>query len=108
VLLLAIVAASGEALAGYSGNAWVKLVALTVGAQFLGHSLFNRVLRTTSPTVVSLAILFEVPGATLIAAAWLGQRPHVGAIPGLVLLLAGVAAVITARDRGGVPAVPVE
>jgi drug/metabolite transporter (DMT)-like permease len=108
LVLLAGCLVGGQALAGYSANAWLKLAALTVGAQFLGHSLFNRVLRTTSATVVSLAILFEVPGATLIAFAWLGQRPPVGAVPGLVLLLAGVAAVVTARTRAIPPAVPAE
>lgn len=95
-------------LTGYSANAWLKLVALTLGAQFLGHSLFNRVLRTTSPTVVSLSILFEVPGASLIAALWLHQHPHIAAIPGLVLILLGVGAVITTRDRTVAPSVPAE
>ena len=56
---------AGQQLTGYAGGTWLKLAALTVGAQLLGHSLFNVVLRTTSPTVVSLAILFEVPGAVL-------------------------------------------
>ena len=108
VLLLVVCLAAGRPLAGYSGNAWFKLVALTVGAQFLGHSLFNRVLATTSPTVVSLAILFEVPGATLIAALWLHQRPHLAAVPGLLLLLTGVGLVIAARDRSTPPTVPAE
>jgi drug/metabolite transporter (DMT)-like permease len=98
----------GQSLAGYSGETWLKLALLTVGAQLLGHSLFNRVLRTTSPTVVSLAILFEVPGATLLAAAWLGQTPHAGAVPGLLLILVGVAVVIAARDRRTPPALPAE
>lgn len=97
-----------QELAGYSGNAWLKLAALTIGAQFLGHSLFNVVLRTTSPTVVSLSILFEVPGASLIAALWLHQHPHAAAVPGLLLILAGVGAVITSRDRSVAPAVPAE
>lgn len=108
LLLLVVCAAAGRPLTGYSGNAWLKLVALTVGAQFLGHSLFNRVLRTTSPTVVSMAVLFEVPGATLIAAVWLHQQPHVAAVPGLVLLLVGVGLVIAARDRSTPPSLPVE
>lgn len=108
VLLLVVCAVAGRPLAGYSANAWVKLALLTAGAQFLGHSLFNRVLRTTSPTVVSLAILFEVPGATLIAAVWLHQRPHLAALPGLLMLLGGVALVIAARDRSTPPAVPAE
>jgi drug/metabolite transporter (DMT)-like permease len=108
LLLLAVCVAAGRPLAGYSANTWLKLVALTAGAQFLGHSLFNRVLRTTSPTVVSLAILFEVPGATLIAALWLDQKPHLAAVPGLLLLLAGVGLVIAARDRSTPPSVPVD
>lgn len=97
-----------QSLAGYSADTWVRLLALTLGAQLLGHTLFNRVLRTASPTVVSLAILFEVPGAALLAAVFLGQRPQWLAVPGLILLLAGVGAVIAARDRATEPSAPVE
>ncbi len=89
---------------GYDGRTWLLLAALTAGPQFLGHSLLNTVLRTTSPTVVSLAILFEVPGAALIAAVWLGQLPSRTALPGLALLLAGIAVVV----RSGAVGVPVE
>ena len=108
VLLLLCCVAGRAALTGYSPAAWWRLVAVTVGAQFLGHSLFNRVLRRVSPTMVSLAILFEVPGAALIAAVWLHQRPHAAAVPGLVLLLVGIGLVIAARERGTAPSVPVE
>jgi drug/metabolite transporter (DMT)-like permease len=104
-LLLALVClAAGIPLAGYDANTWLKLVALTAGAQFLGHSLINVVLRSTSPTVVSLAILFEAPGAALIAAVWLHQLPPVSALPGIVVLLVGLAIVI----RAGARAIPVE
>ena len=61
-------------------------------------------LRTTSPTVVSLAILFEAPGAALLAWLWLGQLPPASALPGILVLLAGLAIVI----RAGARAVPVE
>ena len=108
VALLAVCAVGRVPLAGYPADAWLKLVALTVGAQFLGHSLANLVLRTTSATVVSLSILFEVPGASLIALVWLGQQPPVAAIPGLLLLLAGVGTVITGSVRGTAVAVPAE
>jgi drug/metabolite transporter (DMT)-like permease len=104
LLLLALCLASGQRLGGYDGGTWLKLVALTVGAQLLGHSLVNVVLRTTSPTVVSLAILFEVPGAGLLAAVWLHQVPPLTALPGLVLLLVGIGLVI----RAGARAIPVE
>ncbi|HZB48159.1 MAG TPA: DMT family transporter [Mycobacteriales bacterium] len=104
VLLLAVCLVSGQQLGGYDRTTWLQLVALTVGAQLLGHSLVNVVLRTTSPTVVSLAILVEVPGAILIAAITLRQLPPAGTVPGLLVLLAGLALVI----RSGARAVPVE
>ncbi|MFL6130732.1 MAG: DMT family transporter [Mycobacteriales bacterium] len=104
LLLLALCLGSGQRLTGYSGVTWLQLAGLTAGAQLLGHSLVNVVLRTTSPTVVSLAILFEVPGAILIAAIWLGQLPPAGTVPGLLVLLAGLALVV----RSGARAVPVE
>ena len=95
------------ALTGYPASAWWRLAAVTAGAQFLGHSLFNRVLRRVSPTMVSLAILFEVPGAAAIAAIWLHQHPHASAVPGLVLLLVGIGLVVAGRGRGTEPSVPV-
>jgi hypothetical protein len=105
-LLLLVVCVVGRVqITGFSGTTWLQLVALTVGAQLLGHSLINRVLRTTSPTVVSLALLFEVVGAAMIAAIYLGQTPPLEAIPAAVLLLAGIAIVISARPRGVEPTV---
>jgi drug/metabolite transporter (DMT)-like permease len=106
LLLLVTCLLSGQRLAGYQAGDWAKLVALTVLAQLLGHSVFNRVLRTTSPTVVSIAILFEVPGAAILAALWLGQTPPVAAVPALALLLAGIALVIGAREPSGPEAAP--
>lgn len=105
VLLLVACVVGRQDLGGYDGRDWLKLVGLTVGAQLLGHSLFNAVLRTTSPTVVSLSILFEIPGAAVIAALFVaGQRLTWLALPAVVLLVAGLAIVIS----GGRESVPVE
>ena len=60
----------------------------------LGHSMFNYALHRISATTVSVLILLEVPGAALLAWLWLGQTPRAAALPGLALLLAGVAVVI--------------
>ena len=108
VLLLVVCVVGGQSLGGYALEDWLKLAALTVGAQLLGHSLFNRVLRTTSPTVVSLSILLEIPGAALIAAVFLGQVPPLMALPAALLLLVGLGLVIRAGSRGTTPSVPVE
>jgi drug/metabolite transporter (DMT)-like permease len=106
VLLLAICLVGRVQLTGFSTADWLRILALTLGAQLLGHSLFNVVLRTTSPVVVSLAILFEMPGATLIAAVTLGQVPPPAVLPAAALLLVGVGLVITSSDE--VSAIPAE
>ncbi|MEY9925558.1 drug/metabolite transporter (DMT)-like permease [Catenulispora sp. GP43] len=102
VFLIGAVGATGSELVGFSGNAWVKIGALTLLAQFLGHTLFNRVVKTTSATVISTSILLEVPMAALIAALFLHQIPSLWAIPGAVLILGGLLLVVTAnRGQGG-------
>ena len=93
---------------GYSGSTWLALLALTAGAQLLGHSLFNVVLRTTSATVVALVLLLEVPGAAAIAAVTLDQQPPAAVIPAAVLLLVGIAVVVSARPRDLPPTFPVD
>ena len=108
LVLLVVCLVGGQSLSGYDAEDWLRLVALTAGAQLLGHSLFNRVLKTTSPTVVSLSILLEIPGAALIAAVFLDQRPPLLAIPAAVLLVSGLGLVIRASSRAVAPSVPVE
>lgn len=99
-LLLVVVCLVGrQPLYGYDASDWWKLAGLTLGAQLLGHSLFNRVLQTTSATVVSLSILFEIPGAALIAAVFLHQVPPWSAAPAAVLLLAGIAVTVTSSPE---------
>ena len=93
-----------QSLAGYDGIDWLRLLALTAGAQLLGHSLFNVVLKTVNPTVVSLSILFEIPGAAVIAAIFVaGQHVPVLAIPAGALLVAGLAVVISDSRRVSAP-----
>ncbi|GIF10979.1 hypothetical protein Ate01nite_10110 [Actinoplanes teichomyceticus] len=99
VVLLTVCLAGGVPLTGYSGRAWAAILALVAGAQLLGHSMFNYALQHTSATTVSVLILLEVPGAALLAWLWLGQAPRPGALPGLGLLLAGVAVVILGAAR---------
>ena len=81
LLLLAACLLGGQALGGYAADDWARILALTVLAQLLGHTIFNLVLRSTSPTVVSLITLFTVPVAAVIAALALGQTPPLGRAP---------------------------
>lgn len=96
VVLLPVCLLAGAALTGYPASAWALIAALTLLAQLLGHSLINATLRTTSATVTSMGILFEMPIATILAALFLGQWPPLAVVPALVLLLVGVAIVVRA------------
>jgi drug/metabolite transporter (DMT)-like permease len=81
-------------LTGYTLHDWLLILALTLLAQLLGHSLINRLLKTVSATVVSLGILFEMPGATILAWIFLGQALPLSLLPALILLMVGLFVVV--------------
>lgn len=98
VALLAICLVSGQTMWGYDAETWWAIVGLVIGAQLLGHTLVNRVLRSISPTIVSVAILFEILGATLIARIAFGETPPAAAWPAALLIAAGVVVVVRSDD----------
>jgi drug/metabolite transporter (DMT)-like permease len=102
--LLAVCLIGGVQMTGYNGRTWAAILALVAGAQLLGHSMFNYALQRASATTVSVLALLEVPGATLIAWLWLGQQPRLAALPGLALLLLGVAVVVLGARTPVTPA----
>ena len=89
ILIFPVVILTNSDLTGYSGTQWLLLAGLIIGAQFLGHTLFNFTLKRVSPAVVSLVVFFEVPVSALLAFAWLGPQPPAGTIPGIIGLLFG-------------------
>ncbi|HEY6594288.1 MAG TPA: DMT family transporter [Asanoa sp.] len=93
-LLLAVCLVGGQRLGGWPPTTWLAIIGVAAGAQLLGHSMFNYALRRVSATTISVLILLEVPGASLIAWWWLGQAPRPAALPGLALLVAGVLVVV--------------
>ena len=98
-VLLAVCLVSGQRLGGYSGTTWLQLAALALLAQILGHSVFNLVLRTVSPTIVSVALLFEIVGAAVLTAVFLGQDPPAAAIPAAAVIALGTFLVIRASEK---------
>lgn len=99
LLLLPVCLIGGVPLAGYDAPTWLAILGLVAGAQLLGHSMFGYALHRFSATTISVLILLEVPGAALIGWAWLGQVPQSAALPGLALLVVGVAVVVLAGAR---------
>ncbi|GLH95529.1 hypothetical protein Pa4123_08010 [Phytohabitans aurantiacus] len=97
--LLAVCLIGQVRLSGFDTTTWLVVLGLVIGPQLLGHSMLNYALHKISATTVSILALLEVPGAALIAWAWLDQLPPLSSLPGLSLLLAGVAVVLLARTR---------
>jgi drug/metabolite transporter (DMT)-like permease len=83
-------------LAGFSARDWLLIAGITVCAQLLGHTLLNLVLSSVGPTMVSLVILLEVPGALIVALILLGQTPPLPALPGMAAVVVGVGLVVRA------------
>ena len=92
--LVAVCLVGRQPLWGYDAGTWWAITALVVGPQLLGHTLVNRVLRSISPTIVSVAILFEILGATLIARLAFEESPPAAAWPAALLIAAGVVVVV--------------
>jgi drug/metabolite transporter (DMT)-like permease len=84
----------GAPLAGFEARDWWLILAITLCAQILGHTLLNLVLSSVGPTVVSLAVLLEVPGALIVALVLLGELPPLLALPGMAAVVVGVALVV--------------
>lgn len=78
----------------FSAKEWWIVGGLILGAQILGHTMFNSTLKRVSPAIVSLVIFFEVPVSSVLAFWWLDQRPNLWVIPGIVMILSGCALVV--------------
>jgi drug/metabolite transporter (DMT)-like permease len=104
--LLAVVVVSGTPLGGFplAGLLWIAL--LTAGPQLIGHTSYNWALRFVTATFVTVTLLAEPVGATLLAIPVLGQVPSMAALGGAVLILAGI--FLSARAEASRPGTTME
>jgi drug/metabolite transporter (DMT)-like permease len=92
---LPIAIISGSELIHFEAREWLILAGLILGAQILGHSMFNAALKRVPPEIVSLIVFFEVPVAAIIAQIFsIGNQPPGAIIPGIILILAGCTVVV--------------
>lgn len=73
VTLFIYVLFSGDPLYPYQSSDWVYFFLLALIPTLLGHTLFNWAVKWLSTSVISVAILFEPVGATLLAYYLLGE-----------------------------------
>ena len=100
VILLAATLIMGYSLSGYSGQTYLMMVLLALVPQLIGHSSLNLAVRLVPVTLVSVAILGEPVGATLLGGLILGELPTVNEIVGGLLILGGIFIVLRHTSPG--------
>jgi drug/metabolite transporter (DMT)-like permease len=98
-VLAVVMVASDTPFGGYEPRVWLLFVAITIGPQFLGHTVFNYLLGHVRASIVSVSLLAEPVGATILALLLLRERPGAGTLVGGVVVLAGVYLAVRAESR---------
>ncbi len=83
----------------YPARDWLLFAALALVPTIGGHTVFNWSLAYLPATAVSLALLGEPVGASLLAWGLLGQAPSAADVAGGVMVLAGIALYALAQPR---------
>ncbi|MFJ7977410.1 DMT family transporter [Peribacillus sp. JNUCC 23] len=90
VTLFIYVLAKGEPLGPYPATDWILFILLAIFPNLLGHSLLNWSLKWLSTTTISMAILLEPVGATILAYFILDETVVLTQIIGGVIIFAGL------------------
>ncbi|MDB2237431.1 DMT family transporter [Halorubrum ezzemoulense] len=98
LVLLSFVLAAGHPLTGYPPQEWLLFVGLAAGPGLLGHTVLNWALAHLESSVVSVSLLGEPVGATLLAVAFLSETPTPATVVGGCVVLLGIY-VTAAADR---------
>ncbi len=90
IVLIIIMLSANEMPFGYSSQIYLWLILLAVIPQLIGHSTFNWALGYLSAAYVSITLLGEPVGSTILAYFFLHEVPSLIKLAGGVLILAGI------------------
>ncbi len=88
--LVIMAVGSGYDLLGYSGTAYLVMVLMALFPQLIGHSSYNWALGFLPAASVSIIVIAEPVGATILALLIFQEIPNGLTLAGSVLLLAGI------------------
>lgn len=101
VVLTVAMLLSGQAVAGYPLRTYLVILLMAIGPQVVGHSSFNWALGYLSPTFVTVSILGEPVGSTVLAYWILKESPSTTKLLGGAAILAGIYVCSRAEAAGG-------
>jgi len=99
VILIIATVSFGYSLFGYSPMTYLMLILLAIVPQLIGHSCLNIALRLIPVTFVSVAILGEPVGATLLGCLILSEIPTANEVVGGVLIIGGILMVLRQKPK---------
>ncbi len=99
VCLLPIALFQGGPMVGYPAREWLIFIALALIPGLLGHTVINWTLAHLESSVVSVSLLGEPVGATILALVLLAEAPTAFTVVGGVVILAGIYTTAVDRSR---------
>ena len=100
LVLLGVAVAQGLPLVSYAPHEWVLFAAMALGPGVLGHTVVNWALGHLESHVVSVSLLGEPVGSTLLAVVLLSEVPPPATLLGGAVVLAGIYVTASARTPG--------
>ncbi|GAB6863041.1 DMT family transporter [Haloplanus litoreus] len=97
LVLLLVAVARGHVLLAYPPHEWALFAAMALGPGVLGHTVVNWALGHVETHVVSVSLLGEPVGSTLLAVVFLTEVPTAGTFLGGAVVLAGIYVTASAR-----------
>ncbi|GAB4196832.1 MAG: DMT family transporter [Coleofasciculaceae cyanobacterium] len=98
IVLLPLPLLFGSTYVGYPAAVYLYILLMAIAAQIVGHTTINWAMRWISPTLVTLAILFEPVSSSFLGYLIFDELPGVLVLVGAVVLLGGVAIAIAGRS----------
>jgi drug/metabolite transporter (DMT)-like permease len=92
IVLLPLPLAFGTSYTGYPNIVYFYILLTAALPQLVGHTILNWAVAQISPTLVTLAILFEPVGASCLGYLLFGEMPGLAVLGGAGVLLFGVVA----------------
>jgi drug/metabolite transporter (DMT)-like permease len=100
IVLLLYVLIVGESLYPYPKNEWWNFILLALIPTLLGHTLFNWAIKWISTSIISMAILFEPVGATILAYYLLSEKVLFTQLLGGSIVIVGISLFLL-NERSG-------
>lgn len=90
IVLFAYVLFVGQSFGPYESNEWIMFLLLAIVPNLLGHNLFNWAIKYVSTNIISISILFEPIGASVLAFFIFGELLTLAQILGGIIVIVGI------------------